>query len=89
MARCYGLGKIYKKNYPLRAVISTNNTPTRILEQDFNMILKNSLSRPNYSVKNNCSVVSKQSTAQHCCIRVFFLIFYFLPPITDWHTSGD
>ena len=28
------------------------------------------------------------ATNKHCCIRVFVLIFYFLPPNTSWHTSG-
>ena len=34
LARCYGLRKIHKENYPLRLVISTINTPTRFLELD-------------------------------------------------------
>ena len=38
LARCYGLRKIHKENYPLRLVVSTINTPTRFLEQNFNMI---------------------------------------------------
>ena len=42
LVRYYGLRKIHKKTYPLRLVISTINTPTRLLEQNFN-ILKNSL----------------------------------------------
>ena len=53
MARCYGLRKIHKGNNLLRVVISTINTPTRLLEQNFNMILKNSLSKSNYTVKNS------------------------------------
>ena len=53
LTRCNGLRKIHKENYPLRLVISTINTPTRFLEQNFNMILKNSLSKSNYTVKNS------------------------------------
>ena len=34
LARCYGLRKIHKENYPLRLIISTINTPTRFLEQN-------------------------------------------------------
>ena len=52
LARCHGLRKIHKENYPLRLVISTINTPTRFLEENFNMILKNSLSKSNYTVEN-------------------------------------
>ena len=44
---------MHKKNYPLRLVISTINTSTRFLEQNFNMTLKNSLSKSNYTLKNN------------------------------------
>ena len=40
LARCNGLRKIYKKNYPLRLVISTVNTPNRFSEQTFDMKLK-------------------------------------------------
>ena len=40
-------------SYPLRPVISTINTPTIFLEQNFNMILKDSLSKSNYTVKNS------------------------------------
>ena len=53
LAKCYGLRKIHKKNYPLRLVVSTINTPTRFLEENFNMIFKNSLSKSNYTVKNS------------------------------------
>ena len=53
LARCYGMIKIHKDNYPLRLVISTINTPTRFLEQNFNIILKNSLPKSNCTVKNN------------------------------------
>ena len=52
LARCYGLRKIHKENYALRLVISTTNTPTRFLKQKFNMILKNSLPKSNYTVEN-------------------------------------
>ena len=50
-AGCYGLRKIHKENYPLRLVISTINTPTRFLEPNFNMLLKESLSKSNYTVE--------------------------------------
>ena len=53
LARCYGLRKIHKENYPLRLVVSTINTPTRLLEQNLNIILENSLSMSNYTVKNS------------------------------------
>ena len=52
LARCYRLRKIHKENYPLRLVVWTINKPTRFLEENFNMILKNSLSKSNYTVKN-------------------------------------
>ena len=52
LARCNGLRKIYKESYPLKQVVSTINTPTRFLKQNFNMILKNSLSKSNYTVNN-------------------------------------
>ena len=53
LARRYGLKKIHKENYPLRLVVSTINTPTRFLDQNFNIIVKNSLSNANYTVKNS------------------------------------
>ena len=53
LARCYGLRKILRENYSLRLVVSTIYTSTRFLEQNFNTILKNSLSMSNYTVKNN------------------------------------
>ena len=53
LAKCYGLRKIHKENYPLRLVISTINSPTRFIGQNFNMILNNSLSKSNYTVKNS------------------------------------
>ena len=53
MARCYGLRKIHKENYPLRLVVSTINTPTSFSEENFNTILKNSLSKSNYTDKNS------------------------------------
>ena len=37
----------------MRLVTSTINTTTRFLEQNFNMILKNSLPKSNYTVKNS------------------------------------
>ena len=52
-ARCYGLRKIHKENYPLRLVVSIINTPTRFKKKNFNMILKNSLSKSNYTVKKS------------------------------------
>ena len=39
-AGCYNLKKIHKENYPLRLFNSTNNTPTRSLEQNLNMTQK-------------------------------------------------
>ena len=45
LARCYGLRKIHKENYPLRLVNSNINKSTRFLEPNFDMILKNSLSK--------------------------------------------
>ena len=36
----------------MRLVVSTINTPTKFLDQNFNMILKNSLPKSNYTVKN-------------------------------------
>ena len=53
MVGCYGIRKIHNENYPLRLVISIINTPTRFLEPNFNMILKESLSKSNYTVKNS------------------------------------
>ena len=53
LARCYGLRKIHEENYPLRLDVSTINTPTRFLEQNFYTIVKNSLSKSNYTVKNS------------------------------------
>ena len=53
LAGCYGLRKIHKENYPLGLVVSTIDTPTRFLEEYFNMILKNSLTKSNYTVKNS------------------------------------
>ena len=53
LARCYGLRKVHKENYPLRLDVLTINTPTRFLEENFNMILQNSLSKSSYTVKNN------------------------------------
>ena len=37
----------------MRLVVSTINTPTRFLKENFNMILNNSLSNSNYTVKNS------------------------------------
>ena len=45
--------KIHKKNYSFRPVISTIRTPNRFLQQNFNMVLKNSLSKSNYTLKNS------------------------------------
>ena len=53
LASCYALRKIHKENYHLRLVVSTINTPTGFLEENFNMILNNSLSKSNYTVKNS------------------------------------
>ena len=53
LARCYESRKIHKENHPLRLVVSTINTPTKFLEKNFNMILENSLSKYNYTVKNS------------------------------------
>ena len=53
LARCYGFRKIHNENYALRRLVISNiNTPTRFLEQYFNIILKNLLSKSNYTVKN-------------------------------------
>ena len=53
LARCYGLRQIHKENYPLRLFVSTINTTTRFLEENFNLILENSLSKSNYTDKNS------------------------------------
>lgn len=53
LARCYGLRKIHKENYPLRLVISTINSPTKFLEKNFNLILKDSLPLSKYNIKNS------------------------------------
>lgn len=53
LARCYGLRKIHKDGCPLRIVISTINTPTKFLEQNFNLILRDSISISEQSVKNS------------------------------------
>ena len=45
---------------------------------------------PGETITRDRSVVSEQSTAQHCCMRVFVLISHFLifySPIIGWHTS--
>ena len=47
------LKKIHEENYPLRRVISNVNTLTTFLEGNLNMILKDSLSRSNYAIKNS------------------------------------
>ena len=74
LARCYGLRKIHKENYPLRLVVSTINTPTRFLEQNFNTTLKNSLSKSNYTVKNSWEfqkiIVIKTITDSHVMISL-------------------
>ena len=75
LARCYGLAKIPKEKYPLILVISTINTPrTRFLEQNFNMILKNSLSKSNYNVTNNWEfqniIVTKTTPDGHVTISL-------------------
>ena len=80
MTRCYGLRKIHKENYPLRLVVSTINTPTRILEENFNMILKNSLSKSNYTVKNSWEfqkiIVTKTIPDGHVMISLYVVAMF-------------
>ena len=64
----------------MRLVVSTINTPTRFLEQSFNMILKNSLSKSNYTVKNSWEsqkiIVTKTIPDGHVMISVDVLAIF-------------
>ena len=80
LARCYGLRKIQKEKYSLRLVVWTINTPTRFLEKNFNMILKNSLSKSNYTFKNSWEfqkiIVTKTIPDGHVMISLDVLAMF-------------
>ena len=63
----------------MRLVISTINTPTRFLEQNFNMILNNSLPKLNYTVKNSWEfqkiIVTKTIPDGHVMISLDVAMF--------------
>ena len=48
--------KFHKEGFPLRLVISTVNSPTKFLEQNFNLILKDSLTFSKHCIKNSWEI---------------------------------
>ena len=68
-------------NYRLRLVISTINIPTRFLEQNFNMILKNSLPKSNYTVKNSWEFQKITNTIPDCHVMISLDLVAMFPNI--------
>lgn len=59
LSRCYGLYKIHKKDFPLKIVVSTINSPTRRMKECLNNILKSIISYSEISVKNSFKFVER------------------------------
>ena len=63
----------------MRLVISTINTPTRLLEQNFNMILKNSLPKSNCTVNSSWEfqkiIITKTISDGHVMISLDVAMF--------------
>ena len=64
----------------MKLVVSTINTPTIFLEQNFNMILKNSLSKSNYTVKNNWEL-QKNYNHSYGHVMISLAVFAMFPNI--------
>jgi len=61
LPRCYGLPKIYKKDTPLRIVISSIGSPLYNMARYLHEILNSSVKRPASNVKDSWSFVRKIS----------------------------
>ena len=59
LAKAYGLPKIHKKEYPLRPIIYSLNSPTHFLGQTLYNDLKNSIKKPISHVDNSFDLVNK------------------------------
>ena len=59
LSRIYGLPKIHKLGYPLRPVVSSISSPIYFLSQQYDQMLKNSISKPKSHIKKSFDLIEK------------------------------
>ena len=53
LSRIYGLSKSHKPGFPLRPVISSINSLTYFISQQYSIMLSNTISKPKSHIKNS------------------------------------